>query len=167
MGNTAEHAPEDQTVRQYRFLLRSAPVDALQAAHHEALDRLTEDDRARILTAVQEGLVAGQRLRPGNTSAIARLVSIGERRNPRGFLDACDPTALRSLAQAVIQAEAAFGLFSGYAAWDGVDPEPTDLGEDHGGTGARESLGVQVNTARELARVHAAQTGVGAGGAGF
>ena len=167
MGNTAEHAPEDQAVRQYRFLLRSAPVDALQAAHHEALDRLTERDRARVLTAVQDGLVAGQRLGPGDTAAVARLVSIGERRSPRGFLDACDPTALRSLAQAVIQADAAFGLFSGYAAWDGVDPEPTDPGVDHGGSGSSEALGVQVNTAREMARIHAASTGVGATGAGF
>lgn len=167
MGNTVDRPPEDQTVRQYRYLLRTAPLDTLQAAHHEALDRLTEADRVRVLAAVQDGLVAGQRLRPDNTSAIARLVSIGERRTPRGFLDACEPTALGSLALAVNQAEASFGLFAGYAGWDGVDPEPKDLGEDHGGTGARESLGVQVNTARELARVHAAQTGVGAGGAGF
>ena len=167
MRNSADRAPEDQTVRLYRYLLRTAPLDALQAAHHEALDRLTEDDRVRILTAVQDGLVAGQRLGPGATAAIARLVSIGERRNPRGFLDACDSTALGLLAQAVNQAEAAFGLFAGYDAWDGVDPEPADVGQDHGGSGADEALGVQVNTARELARMHAAHVGVGATGAGL
>ena len=167
MRNRADRAPEDQTLRQYRFLLRTAPLDALQAAHHEALDRLTDGERVRILTAVQDGLVAGQRLGPGDTAAMARLVSIGERRNPRGFLDACDPTALGLLAQAVNQAEAVFGLFSGYAGWDGAEPEPTDAGEDHGGGGAEEALGVQVNTAREFARMHAAQTGVGAAGSGF
>jgi hypothetical protein len=167
MGNNADRASEDQAVRQYRFLLRTAPLDALQAAHHEALDHLTEGARTHVLTAVQEGLVAGQRLGPGDTAAMARLVSIGERRNPRGFLDSCEPTALRSLALAVNQSEAMFGRFAGYAAWDGVDPEPADAGVDHGGSGADEALGVQVNTARELARIHAAQTGVGAAGVGF
>ena len=167
MRNHDERAQEDQALRQYRFLLRTAPLDALQAAHHQALDRLTEGDRARILTAVQDGLVAGQRLGPGHTAAMARLISIGEHRNPRGFLDACDSTALGLLAQAVNQAEAVFGLFSGYAAWDGAEPEPTEAGEDHGGGGAEEALGVQVNTAKEFARIHAAQTGVGAAGGGF
>ena len=161
------HEPEDQTVRQYRYLLRTASPEALRAAHHEALDRLDEGQRAAVLAAVREGLVAGQRLTPDATGAIARLVSIGERRDPRAFLDACDPTVLHALADAVNNAEAAFGLFAGYAAWDGADPEPTSFGADHGGNGARETLGVQVNTARELARSHAAQTGVGAGGAGF
>jgi hypothetical protein len=164
---TQTQQPEDQAVRQYRYLLRTAASDALQAAHHEALDQLDEGQRALVLTAVREGLVAGQRLSPRDTGAIARLVSIGERRDPGAFLAACDPTALHALAAAVIGAEAAFGLFAGYAAWDGADPAPREAGEDHGGTGARESLGVQVNTARELARVHAAQTGVGAGGIGF
>jgi hypothetical protein len=60
-----------------------------------------------------------------------------------------------------------FGRFAGYAEWDGVDPKPADVGVDHGGSGADEALGVQVNTARELARIHAAQTGVGAAGVGF
>jgi hypothetical protein len=137
MGNTTDHAPEDQTVRQYRYLLRTAPIDALQAAHHEALDRLDEDDRARILTAVQEGLVAGQRLGPGDTSAIARLISIGERRSPRAFLDGCAPAALGALAEAVNEAEAAFGLFAGYAAWDGSDPASRDAGVDPGGPRGR------------------------------
>lgn len=163
---TAQRA-EDQSVRQYRYLLRTASLDALQAAHHEALDHLDERQRALVLAAVRDGLVAGQRLAPGDTGAIARLVSIGERRDPRAFLDACDPAALHALADAVNLAEAAFGLFSGYAAWDGADPQPRDVGVDHGGTGARETLGVQVNAARELARVHGAQTGMGAGGGGF
>jgi hypothetical protein len=155
---------EDQTVRQYRYLLRTASPDALQAAHREALDRLDEGQRAAVLAAVRAGLVAGQRLTPDATGAIARLVSIGERREPRAFLDACDPVALHALADAVVNAEAAFGLFAGYAAWDGADPEPSSFGDDHGGNGAHEALGVQVNTAKDLARSHAAQTGVGAGG---
>lgn len=163
MGTHADQA-EDQTVRQYRYLLRTASPDALQAAHREALDDLGQDQRAAILTAVQEGLVAGHRLGPDDTGAIARLVSLGERRDPRAFLQACDPAALRALAGAVNQAEASFGLFAGYAAWDGAEPDPRDLGADHGGDGAQDVLGVQVSTAKELARL---QTGVGVSGVGF
>ena len=119
---------EDQGVRQYRFLLRTAPVDALQAAHHEALGALAEDERARILTAVREGLVAGGRLTTDDTADIARLVALGEHRDPGAFLAACDPAALRRLAEAVVGSDAVFGLFRGYADWDGAEPEPPDLG---------------------------------------
>jgi hypothetical protein len=133
MGSSTDPMLEDQTVRQYRYLLRTAPLDALQAAHHDALDRLTADQRAAVLSAVQRGLVAGQRLSPSDTTAIARLVSLGERRDPRGFLDACAPAVVHALADAVNQSEAAFGLFAGYASWDGLDPDPADVGVDHGG----------------------------------
>lgn len=163
MGTHA-HQPEDQAVRQYRFLLRTAPADALQAAHHEALDQLDEGQRALVLAAVKQGLVAGQRLGPGDTGAIARLVSIGERRDPRAFLDVCDPTALHALASAVIQAEAAFGLFAGYAAWDGSDPEPRDVGVDQGGKHGRSLDDDPGAEAKSLANAHALSAGPWAGG---
>ena len=155
METTTRHGPEDQVVRQYRYLLRTAPMDALQSAHHEALERLSQDVRIRVLTAVQDGLVAGQRLGAGDTTAMARLVSIGERRNPRGFLDACEPAALRALAGAVNQAEASFGLFAGYAAWDGVDPECADVGVDHGGGSRPTRLEDAGAEAKALAQSHA------------
>jgi hypothetical protein len=146
---------EDQTVRQYRYLLRTASPDALQAAHREALDRLDEGQRAAVLAAVRAGLVAGQRLTPDATGAIARLVSIGERREPRAFLDACDPLALQALADAVINAEAAFGLFAGYAAWDGADPAPRDAGADQGGGRQRSLDDDPAAAAKALAHSHA------------
>ena len=156
--------PEDQDVRQYRYLLRTAPLDALQAVHHEALDQLEESQRGLVLAAVQEGLVAGQRLKPDATEAIARLVSIGERREPRAFLDACDPGALRALADAVIHAEAAFGLFAGYAAWDGVDPAARDSGVDHGGGPQRSLDDGPAAQAKAFAHSHALSAGPWTGG---
>lgn len=164
MGNNADRASEDQTVRQYRFLLRTAPLDALQAAHHEALDLLAEGARAHVLTAVQDGLVSGQRLGPRDTAAVARLVSIGERRNPRGFLDSCEPTTLRSLALAVNQSEAMFGRFAGYAGWDGVDPEPAYVGVDQGGAPPTTRLEDAGAEAKALANSHAMAVQPWAGG---
>ena len=161
------HDSEDQVVRQYRYLLRAAPLDALQAAHHEALDHLDAGQRTLVLAAVRDGLVSGQRLSADDTAAIARLVSIGERRDPRAFLDACDPTVLRALADRVNHAEAAFGLFAGYAAWDGADPAPHDTGVDHGGKPGRSLHDDPAAEAKSLANAHSLSAGPWAGGGGF
>ncbi|GAA2737855.1 hypothetical protein GCM10009867_26740 [Pedococcus aerophilus] len=134
--STPHPRTEDPVERQYRFLLRSAPVDALEAAHAQALEAVPEDVRAAVLATVQDALVAGQRLTTADTGAMARLVTAGERRSPGAFLTACPSVARRRLAQAVVDSEAVFGLFTGYAAWDGAEPEPADVGVDHGGAHA-------------------------------
>ena len=115
-------ADEDLVVRQYRFLLRTAPLDALEAAHVEALEAIGGHYRSAVLRAVQVGLVAGLRLGPDEVRPLARLISLGERRSPGAFLRASEPHVLRGLADAVVLAEASFGLFGGYAAWDGAEP---------------------------------------------
>lgn len=116
---------EDPVVRQYRFLLRTAPVDALEAAHVEALGALEADDRLAVLGTVQSVLVAGLRLGVDDVRAVAHLVTSGERRVPGALLTSCPQPVLRRLADKVIYSEAAFGLFGGYAGWDGAEPEPS------------------------------------------
>ncbi|HET6693388.1 MAG TPA: hypothetical protein VFG97_03725 [Pedococcus sp.] len=116
---------EDPVVRQYRYFLRTAPGDALEHAHLEALGVLSPQDRAAVLRTVQEQLVAGLRLEPDDVPALARLVVLGERRSPGALLRHCPAEPLRRLADAALVSEAAFGLLSGYAAWDGLDPEPS------------------------------------------
>ncbi len=113
-------------VRQYRFLLREAPPDAVEAAHVEALPRLEDGQRQEVLSAIQGGLVAGQRLRPDDSAQMAHLIVLGERRMPSAFLSACERRTLVALSQAVIDSDACFGLFGPYAHWDGADPEPVD-----------------------------------------
>jgi hypothetical protein len=124
---------EDPIERQYRYLLRTAPVDALEAAHVEALGEVPDQVRAAVLATVQDALVAGQRLRPTDTVPMAHLLTVGERRAPGAFLGACPAGPRRELAEAVVASEAVFGLLGGYAAWDGAEPAPTDVGVDHGG----------------------------------
>jgi hypothetical protein len=115
---------EDLVVRQYRYLLRSAPTDALEHVHLEALAEVSSDDRATVLRTVQEQLVAGLRLEPDDIPHLSRLVVLGERRSPGALLRHCPAEPLRRLADAALLSEAAFGLLTGYAAWDGLDPEP-------------------------------------------
>jgi hypothetical protein len=70
--------------------------------------------------------MAGQRLAPDDHAAIAHLMTLGERRTPGLLLSAYPAEALRSLANELIATDAVFGLFGGYAEWDGADPEPED-----------------------------------------
>lgn len=114
---------EDPVVRQYRFLLRTAPSDALEAAHAEALPTLEPDTRAAVLATVQHRLVAGLRLGPDDITQLAHLVTLGERRAPGHVVGGLDSATLLRLSEAVIATEASFGLFTGYAAWDGAEPE--------------------------------------------
>jgi hypothetical protein len=117
---------EDPVARQYRFLLRTAPADALEAAHAEGLRALAPEVRQAVLGAVQQGLVAGQRLGPDEVDTLGHLIVNGERRDPGSFLRACSPGALGALSQAVVESDATFGLFTRYVDWDGAEPEPAD-----------------------------------------
>lgn len=123
-GDGGRH--EDQAVRQYRFLLRTAPTDALEAAHAEALPRLSAQERADLLGTVQETLMAGQRLTSDDHAALGHLMTLGERRTPGVLLSAYPAAALQCLAEELLTTDAVFGLLAGYAEWDGVDPEPED-----------------------------------------
>lgn len=48
---------------------------------------------------------------------------------------------LAALAAAVVESDAAFGLFTGYANWDGVDPEVDESALDTGGSTPRVGAG--------------------------
>jgi len=117
---------EDVVVRQYRYLLRTAPADALEVAHVQALSELDDNARAAVLRAVQTALVCGLRLSFDQPRQLAHLITFGERRVPGAFLGALERHWKRELADHVVLAEASFGLFGGYAAWDGADPEPPE-----------------------------------------
>lgn len=114
-GSEDHPADEDNVVRRYRFLLRRAAPDAVEAGHRQGLSQLRDDQRRLILSAVQRGLVAGERLQPQDTKQIAHLIVLGERRSPNAFLAACEPGTLLAFAQAVSCSEACLGLFGPYA----------------------------------------------------
>ena len=113
-------------VRQYRYLLRSAPADALENAHREALPELSTPHRAAVLDAVRTSMASGAHIAADDTLPLAHLVVFAEKKFPGAFLAACPPEALRALAGHVLVAEASFGLLGGYAAWDGAEPPPVD-----------------------------------------
>lgn len=115
---------QDQVVRQYRYLLRTAPLDALEHVHLEALKAIGAQARQAVLSTVQAQLLTGAHLRPDEVTALAHLCTAGERRRPGALTTTLPPDILHTLAHEAIHSEAAFGLFGGYAAWDGSDPQP-------------------------------------------
>jgi hypothetical protein len=128
---------ESQAVRQYRFLLRTGPPEAVEAAHAEALLLLGRSRRTMVLEAVREGLGTGQHVTPEHVLHLAHLITAGERRWPGAFLTSCDPEVLHDLAVHLILAEASFGLLGGYAAWDGAEPDVPSAGPDESAWGER------------------------------
>ena len=67
--------------------------------------------------------MAGVHVQPYDMRRPAHLVTIGERRTPGALVATLPEPTLVALSIAVIHSEPAFGLFGGYAAWDGHDPE--------------------------------------------
>ena len=124
--SVAAVAPEDPVVRQYRYLLRTAPVDALEAAHVEAIPLLSEADQEALVATLRSSLLVGDHLTAHDHVKIAHLVTSGERRSPRQLLMGLPPETLQDLAARVLLSESSFGLLGGYAYWDGVEPQPED-----------------------------------------
>ncbi len=113
-------------VRQYRYLLRTAPADALEAAHTEALPLLSEGHRQTVLETVRSSLLVGDHLTTGDHVRLAHLVTEGERRTPGQLLAGLPEEVLQELATTVLESESSFGLLGGYAHWDGAEPQRAD-----------------------------------------
>ncbi|TGJ96064.1 hypothetical protein DLJ96_09810, partial [Actinotalea fermentans ATCC 43279 = JCM 9966 = DSM 3133] len=52
---------DDVAIDRYRYLLRTAPPEAVEQAHAEAFERLTPEQRRRVLTDLGENLPPAER----------------------------------------------------------------------------------------------------------
>ena len=46
---TPEASPNDQALERYRYLVRTAPPEAIEQAHREAFEKLTPEQRQQVL----------------------------------------------------------------------------------------------------------------------
>ena len=82
-GDAAAHRdPDEVAVERYRYLLRTAPPDAVEQAHAEAFARLTPEQRRRVLEEVGSGLPANERATSDDPQSLARMATRAEMRNP-------------------------------------------------------------------------------------
>ena len=83
-GRTAGAAPDSDTaaIERYRYLLRTAPPDAIEQAHREAFSQLTPEQRRQVLTQLGSQLPASERATSDDPQSLARMATRAEMRRP-------------------------------------------------------------------------------------
>jgi hypothetical protein len=81
-GPGAGRSPDDVAVDRYRYLLRTAPPDAVEEAHAEAFAQLTPEQRRRVLAEVGAQVPAAERATSDDPRSLARMATRAEMRNP-------------------------------------------------------------------------------------
>ncbi|RFU21075.1 hypothetical protein [Geodermatophilus marinus] len=82
-GRPVDAAPGDQqAIERYRYLLRTAPPDAIEQAHAEAFAQLTPQQRQEVLTQLAAAVPEAERPRADDPGALARAATRAELRRP-------------------------------------------------------------------------------------
>ena len=77
---------DERAVARYRYLLRTAPPEALEQVHAEAFARLTPDQRQQVLAELSTGLPSGEAAPTADPQSMARAATRAELRQP-GYLE--------------------------------------------------------------------------------
>lgn len=82
-GSGAAGTPDEQAVERYRYMLRTAPPEAIEEAHAEAFAQLTPEQRQMVLAELSEDLPERERAAAGDDPrALARMATRTEMRRP-------------------------------------------------------------------------------------
>jgi hypothetical protein len=73
---------DEEAVRRYRYLLRTAPPEAIEQAHAEAFAQLTPDQRRAVLEQLAAEMPEHERARDDDPRSLARMATRGELRQP-------------------------------------------------------------------------------------
>lgn len=86
-GFSPAQSSEERAIEQYRYMLRTAPPESIEAAHAEAFAKLTPEQRQRVLGELVSAAPPGERSAAEATSlddprALARVATRAETRSP-------------------------------------------------------------------------------------
>ncbi|HEV7871963.1 MAG TPA: hypothetical protein VGO95_11965 [Modestobacter sp.] len=73
---------DERAVERYRYLLRTAPPDQVEAAHAEAFAKLTPEQRRQVLEQLAAATPASERPRGDDPQTLARAATRAELRQP-------------------------------------------------------------------------------------
>lgn len=74
---------DEQAVERYKYLLRTAPPEAIEQAHEEAFAKLSPEQRRMVLDQLSQEAPASERVKdPNDTRALARMATRAEMRRP-------------------------------------------------------------------------------------
>jgi hypothetical protein len=77
---------DEAAIERYRYLLRTAPPEAIEQAHAEAFATLTPEQRRTVLTELGNQVPASERATSDDPRALARMATRAEMRQP-GMLE--------------------------------------------------------------------------------
>jgi hypothetical protein len=77
---------DEQAIERYRYLLRTAPPDQIEAAHAEAFAKLTPEQRRQVLEQLSAAVPPGERPAADDPRTLARAATRAELRRP-GILE--------------------------------------------------------------------------------
>ncbi|MCW2577680.1 MAG: uncharacterized protein JWR66_3710 [Modestobacter sp.] len=81
-GPQPARSEDERAVERYRYLLRTAPPDQVEAAHAEAFAKLTPDQRRQVLEQLAAATPASERPRGDDPQTLARAATRAEIRQP-------------------------------------------------------------------------------------
>lgn len=85
-GKEQPQSTDEQAIERYRYMLRTAPPEAIEQAHAEAFAQLTLEQRRLLLKQLAEGMPASERPSAeqggANPQTLARLATRAELRKP-------------------------------------------------------------------------------------
>jgi hypothetical protein len=73
---------DEAAIERYRYLLRTAPPDAIEQAHAEAFAQLTPDQRRQVLQGLSGDVPPQERATSDDPRALARMATRAEMRRP-------------------------------------------------------------------------------------
>ena len=79
---SAARTDDEIAVERYRYLLRTAPPEAIEQVHAEAFAKLTDEQRALIYTELSQNAPAGEAPRGKDAASLAQAATRSELRQP-------------------------------------------------------------------------------------
>ena len=73
---------DEEAIARYRYLIRTAPPEAIEQAHAEAFARLTPEQRRKVLEELSKELPPYERIERDDPQSLARMATRAEIRQP-------------------------------------------------------------------------------------
>jgi hypothetical protein len=80
--SAAAQDPDEVAVQRYRYMLRTAPPETVEQAHTEAFEKLTPEQRRRVLDEVGNTVPESERATSDDPRSLARMATRAEMRQP-------------------------------------------------------------------------------------
>jgi hypothetical protein len=81
-GGTSGQLTDEQAIERYRYLLRTAPPEAIEQTHAEAFAQLTPEQRRQVLEGLSQELPPQERSDRDDPQSLARMATRAELRRP-------------------------------------------------------------------------------------